>query len=89
MNSQDTNTSEEPKPTLWNQRLNAALKTQETLAVYLNNGVKLRGIVTEFDYSSILLSSTTEGGVLVERHSIASIKSNSQDIPERRPSPNK
>lgn len=79
--------SEQPKQSLWDKRLSAAVTTKEVLAIYLNHGVKLRGVMVDYDHQDVLLSSAVEGGVLISRASIASIQKNTEDSKERRPTP--
>ena len=61
-----------------NERLQAAQATQETVAIYLANGVKLVGKVERFDDESIQLTSNIEGGVTVERRSVSAVQKNQE-----------
>lgn len=64
------------KDSIMNERLRHSQTTQELVAVYLVNGVKLVGKVEKFDDDSVHLTSNIDGGVTIERRSISAVQKN-------------
>lgn len=61
-----------------NERLAASKSSQELVAIYLVNGVKLVGKVEKFDDDSIHLTSNIDGGVTIERQSVSAVQKNTE-----------
>jgi host factor-I protein len=65
----------EPKPNVQDVFLNTLRKTKTPTTVFLMNGVKLQGVVTWFDQSSMLLQ--REGhSQLIYKHAISTVMPN-------------
>lgn len=59
------------KITLQDSLLNNLCKEQASVAVFLQNGIKLQGVITAFDQDIIMLKARTEQ--MIYKHAISTI----------------
>lgn len=72
MNGNNGNNQKDPNR-LQNEFLHSCCENEENVRLFLSNGVRLVGIIKDYDMFSVLLDSEDKGSTLVYKHAISSV----------------